>query len=75
MKNYKQKNLNVDKNIKIFKVNYMSAQMLATAGNLTGTTSDLAPTGIQDTNNSDMALLEQKATRQAQQKNKILFVT
>jgi len=56
-------------------VNYMSAQMLATAGNLTGTTSDLAPTGIQDTNNSDMALLEQKATRQAQQKNKILFVT
>lgn len=75
MKNYKQKILNVDKNIKIFKVNYMSAQMLATAGNLTGTTSDLAPTGIQDTNNSDMALLEQKATRQAQQKNKILFVT
>merc|ERR1712150_244593 len=54
-------------------VNYMSAQMLASAGNHTGTTSDLAPG-----DNDGMQLLEQKAASQAaarSQPNKnILFV-
>merc|ERR1712150_298580 len=54
-------------------VNYMSAQMFASAGNLTGTTSDLAPG-----DNDGMQLLEQKAASQAaarSQPNKnILFV-
>jgi len=60
-------------------VNFMSAQMLAAAGNLTGTTSDLAP-GLDS--NDGMQLLEQKATQQAaraqqdkiQPKTSVLFV-
>uniref|UniRef100_F6SBF1 Suppressor of forked domain-containing protein n=1 Tax=Ciona intestinalis TaxID=7719 RepID=F6SBF1_CIOIN len=48
-------------------VNYMSAQMLAAAGNLTGTTSDLTPDGNLD--NDGMKLLEQKASHAAARAN------
>lgn len=59
------------------KVNYMSAQMLAAAANLTGTASDLAPGADA---NDGMQLLEQKASQQAaraqqaEPKQKVLFV-
>nr|CAB3267779.1 pre-mRNA-splicing factor SYF1 [Phallusia mammillata] len=57
------------------KVNYMSAQMLASASGLTGTASDLAP----GNENDGMKLLEQKAAARAQMddtkpKQNILFV-
>jgi len=57
-------------------VNFMSAQMLSAAKNLTGTTSDLAP-GLDA--NDGMQLLEQKATQAAAKAQevptkKLLFV-
>ncbi|CAK8697921.1 unnamed protein product [Clavelina lepadiformis] len=59
-------------------VNFMSAQMLSASGNLTGTTSDLAP----GNENDGMQLLEQKASQAAARsqmeekkpKQSILFV-